>query len=393
MRSRSTAAWYNTCIIRALMIVVVAVITLSFPLAASAQILHGESFSTETGDHTVVWNKNWTAELYGEDDFSTMVMLEGQIMIYAVMFMHDPDLGLTEKAVYHSLSGVLVNSFDSTPTKSVEWEAGDGSFRGAHIIPISGIEFVLYLRVDPATDSTGPTMQFAAAPTRAFPVSLEAMQEELTLDGVPVFDGDNGEDVLERLDLSEKVESEVEPSSEAMPSDVSTDSSTATDRSRTARNAHLPAAARNQQVYISADTGFTVAWDDPWINMAETDSTVGEFSLIDDSGRIVVSFTGRATTETNREAFFQDIIARESRYSGFVDSLLQEDRLLIATWTAENELAVLEYIFVDDETVVTIMVTVTSNKPERYMENIELITLNGEPILQDFNELWADQED
>ena len=123
--------------------------------------------------------------------------------------------------------------------------------------------------------------------------------------------------------------------------------------------------------------------------MAETNATIGEFSLTSDTGRSVVSFTGRSTTETNRQAFFEDIVARESRYDGFVGSVISDDRLLIATWTADNELAVLEYVFVDDSTVVTIMATITSGNPDRYAIDAQSIELNDEPILRDWDELWS----
>src|SRR5699024_9951641 len=138
-------------------------------------------------------------------------MLEGQIMIYAIMFIHDEDLNLSMRAVYQSLSGVLINQFDSPPSHSIEWEEGDGTYRGAHLLELSGIDFVLFLRVDPALDGTGPTMQFAAAPLRAFPVSLEAMQEELIVDGNQVFAGDDGADVTARLETST---ADSEPASE-----------------------------------------------------------------------------------------------------------------------------------------------------------------------------------
>lgn len=375
-----------------MLIALVAAISLGMPFSASAQVLRGDSFVTESGDHSVEWNDNWIASLTSEDDFSTMVMLEGQIMIYSVMFMHDPELGLSERAIYHSLSGVLTSSFDSEPTHSVEWEDEDGTFHGAHSIPLSGIDFVIYMRVDPAVDGSGPTMQFAAAPSRAFPVSLDAMQEELSIDGVPVMDGADGEDVMARLnattdDADASAESEA-PAEESAPA---SNSARPTDANpRRPREAQIPAAESAGQEYVSASTGFTVTYPDSWTDMADSDSTVGEFSVDGASGRAVVSFTGRSTTETNRQAFFEDIEARESRYPGFVGSVIGEDRLLIATWTADNELAVLEYVFVDDSTVVTIMVTITSGNPERYVSDIQEIELDGTPILQNFDELWPE---
>src|SRR5699024_5544825 len=133
---------------------------------------------------------------------------------YAVMFVHDEDLGLSNRAVYASLSGVLINQFDAPPSLSIEWEEGDGSYRGAHILQLSGIDFVLYLRVDPATPGTGPMMQFAAAPLQAFPVSLAAMQDEVTVDDGAVFSGDDGVDVTARLE-AETAESEPAASADA----------------------------------------------------------------------------------------------------------------------------------------------------------------------------------
>lgn len=399
MRTRHATLHKSTMFTRVTMIALAAIIAFVMPIAASAQVIQGESFVTETGDHTIAWNENWVAELSGEDDFSTMLMLEGQIMIFAVMFMHDPDLGLSEKAVYHSLSGVLVSSFESTPTQSVEWVGDDGSYRGAHVIELSGIDFVLYLRVDAGTETSGPTMQFAAAPTRAFPVSLEAMQQELTIDGEPVLDGDDGQDVLDKLELGTSTDSETEATDstgEASEPNALVERerpSTSNTGSKSARDAHLPSTAAPVREYVSPSTGFTVSWSESWTDMATTESTVGEFSLLDDTGRVVVSFTGRATTETNRAAYFDDIVARESRYPGFIGSSVADDRLLIATWTADNELAVLEYVFVNDSTVVTIMVTVTSGDPARYVDNIQTIELDGVPILQDWNEIWDNRED
>ena len=382
---------------RVFIVVLAAVICFGAPLAATAQELRGTSFVTESGDHRVDWNDNWTASLTAEDEFSTMVMLEGQIMIYAVMFIHDEDLGLSERAVYHSLSGVLVTSFDSPPTLSIEWEGSDGSYLGVHLLQLSGIDFVLFLRVDPAEPGTGPTMQFAAAPVTAFPVSLQAMQDELSVDGVPVFDGESGEDVLARLEGEPSAEAEPpvptgSEDAELAPSSAADDASQPSplqDRSRLQRDAHLTSPDPSGDSYVSLAHGFEITYTDFWSDMSLTDSTVGEFSLESENGRSVVSFTGRATTETNRQAFFEDIVARESRYSGYVGSVMGDDRLLIATWTADNELAVLEYVFVNDSTVVTIMATITSGNPDRYVTDIQEIQLDGTPILRDWDELWT----
>ena len=381
-RSTIEAIRNPSLIMRVAMILLVMMISVGMPMAASAQTLRGTSFTTSTNDHTVEWNENWNASLEGDDDFSTMVMLEGQIMIYAVMFIHDPLAGLSPKSVYYSLSGVLTSSFDSTPTRSVEWEGDDKSFRGAHMIELSGIDFVLYLRVDPAASSdTGPIMQLAAAPVRAFPVSLDAMQTEIFIDGAPSLDGDSGEDIMGRLstdaDLSEETASPV----------VAADSGPA-QRTRIAADAR-PAAAPQSSEYESAANGYTVSYTGPWLDMAETNATIGEFSLRDaESSRVVVSFTGRSTTETNREAYFDDIVARESRYPGYVGSEVSDDRLLIASWTTESELAVLEYVFVDDDTVVTIMVTVSSANPNRYIAGVRDIQLDGQGILRDWDDVW-----
>lgn len=392
MRIRTATLPHSNTFLRVALVILAALISFSAPLSASAQVLTGTSFETETGDHAVEWNDNWIATLSSEDEFSTMLMLEGQIMIYSVMFLHDPNLGLSERVIYNSLSGVLTSSFDAEPTQSVEWEGEDGSFNGAHIIPLSGIDFVIYMRVDPATESSGPVMQFAAAPSRAFPLSLTAMQQELTVDGVSAFDGADGEEVMAQLDLetadAEESDSAAPTQAEPAPSTTAPNSSRpGSDSTRQPRSAHIQDEESTGGTYISSNAPYEVTYSDAWVDMAESDSTVGEFSLSGGSNRVVVSFTGRSTTETNREAFFQDIVARESRYSGFVGSVIKDDRLTIATWTSENELAVLEYVFVDDLTVVTIMVTVTSSNPERYVGTLEEIELNGSPILPDLEDV------
>ncbi len=390
------------------LMILTVIMVVSYPLSSSAQTLSGTDFVTESGDHTMSWNDNWTASLVSEDEFSTMVMLEGQIMIYAVMFIHDEDLNLSLGAVYQSLSGVLINQFDAPPTHSVEWEDDDGAFRGAHLIELSGIDFVLFLRVDPASEGSGPTMQFAAAPVRAFPVSLSAMQEEIIVDGEPVFAGEDGEAVTTQLELeSSAAEAEPAPdSSEISPTDAvesPADSAPApapgngpnplNDRSRLQRDAHLSREQADDGEYISESSGYSVTYPSGWEDMSATGSTIGEFSLISDSGRTVVSFNGRSTTETNRQEFFEDIVARESRYPGYVGSVISDDRLLLATWTADNELAVLEYVFVDDSTVVTIMATISSGNPGHYITDTQLIELNDSPILRDWDELWPEEQE
>lgn len=379
-----------------LMMMLVVIIGFAMPFATSAQVLRGTSMETEDGDHSLEWNDNWSASLIAEDDFSTMVMVEGQIMIYAVMFIHDEELSLSARTVYHSLSGVLINQFDSEPTHSTEWEVGDGAYRGAHLLQLSGIDFVLYLRVDPANDGSGPIMQFAAAPVRAFPVSLDAMQTELIVDGGPVFADDDGDDVLTRLDLgAESSDTDVDAAeSEQAPSAPATGTSDRSrpleDRSRVRRDAHISTEDSSEFTWVSEANNFQVTWTEAWSDMSLTGATIGEFSLSSESGRTVVSFSGRSTTETNRQAFYEEIVTRESRYSGFVDSVITDDRLLIASWTEENELAILEYVFVDDSTVVTIMVTITSGNPARYIDEVLAVELNGEPILRDWDDLWSD---
>lgn len=388
---------YSTLWARATLVLLAVFIGVAMPMSASAQTLRGTSFSTESGDHTMEWDDNWTASLTTEDDFTTMVMLEGQIMIYAAMFIHDENLGLSERVVYQSLSGVLVNSFDSPPIHSIEWQDENGTYNGAHLISLSGIDFVLYLRVDPPTPGTGPTMQFGAAPVRAFPLSLEAMQAEISIDGKPVFDGENGEDILIRLDgepnqaptdSEDSAAESSEPSAaDSEPAEVS---NPLKDRSRQQRDAQINSQPVSAYSYESAQHGFMVEFPEIWENMALDNATIGEFSLQATSGRSVVSFTGRSTTETNRQAFFEDIVARESRYEGYVGSVISDDRLLLATWTADSELAILEYVFVGDSTVVTIMAAITSGNPNRYVPDLQEITLNGDPILRDWEELWPE---
>ena len=375
--------WFTQVIL----IVLVAAISLASPSAtmAQTQTLRGTSFTTGVGQQTIAWNNNWNASLQGDDDFSTMVMLDSQIMIYAVMFIHDPLTGLDASAVYHSLSGVLTNSFDSEPTQTVEWEGDNGAFHGLNVISLSGIDFALYLRVDPPSgDQTGPTMQLAAAPVRAFPTSLDAMQEELSINDRPVMEGSDGEEIMAMLGNPETLEE--------APAETAEEAPPAPARSRR----DLPAAIHDSAdpaggEFESAANDYTVTYDASWQDMAESDATVGEFSLIDsETGRTVVSFTGRSTTETNREAYFEDIVARESRYDGFVGSSVSDDRLLVVTWTSDNELAVLEYVFVDDNTLVTVMVTVSSSNPESGIAAARGIQLDGADILQDWDDVWPE---
>lgn len=152
-------------------------------------------------------------------------------------------------------------------------------------------------------------------------------------------------------------------------------------------------AASATTAYVSPANGFTVTYTDAWQDMAASNATVGEFSLSDTAtGRAVVSFSGRSTTETNREAFFQDIVQRESRYPGYVGSVVTDDRLLIASWTDANELVVLEYVFVDDATVVTIMVTVNTSSPDRAIASVREIQLNGDGILRDWEKIWPPED-
>ena len=381
--------WFTQVIL----IVLVAAISLASPSAtmAQTQTLRGTSFTTGVGQQTIAWNNNWNATLQGDDDFSTMVMLDSQIMIYAVMFIHDPLTGLDASAVYHSLSGVLTNSFDSEPTQTVEWEGDNGAFHGLNVISLSGIDFALYLRVDPPSgDQTGPTMQLAAAPVRAFPTSLDAMQEELSINDRPVMEGSDGEEIMAMLGNPETVEEA--PAESAADDEAAEEAAPAPARSRRDLHAAIhdsadPAGGE----FESAANDYTVTYDASWQDMAESDATVGEFSLIDsEPGRTVVSFTGRSTTETNREAYFEDIVARESRYDGFVGSSVSDDRLLVVTWTSDNELAVLEYVFVDDNTLVTVMVTVSSSNPESGIAAARGIQLDGADILQDWDDVWPE---
>lgn len=389
MEQRSTfdITYAPTLLSRAILAALLLLVGIGMPVSASAQTLRGSSFTTSTNDHTIEWNDSWNASLQGDDDFSTMVMLEGQIMIYAVMFIHDPLAGLNAKAVYYSLSGVLTTSFDSTPTQTVEWAGDDGTFHGLHVIELSDIDFLLYLRVDPAKGSgTGPTMQLAAAPLRAFPASMDAMQAELLIDGEAVLAGADGEEIMARLDDSAaESPADAESAGDSSPAPAAARD----DRGRIPTGMHESTESATGSEYVSTANGFTVSYGQPWQDMAETNNTVGEFSLADpESSRIVISFTGRATTETNREAYFQDIVARESRYQGYVNSVVTDDRLLIATWTTDTELSVLEYVFVDDDTLVTTMVTISSSNPDRYMDEIRDIQLDGEGILRDWDELW-----
>ncbi len=378
---------------RTVMLLLALLVGISAPTTATAQTLRGTSFTTANGEHSLTWNENWTASLEGDDEFATMVMLEGQIMIYAVMFIHEPLGGLNTKSVYYSLANVLTGSFDSEPTQTVEWESEDGSYHGANVIQLSGIDFLLYLRVDPAQpEDSGSIMQLAAAPVRAFPSSFEAMQTEISIDGGPSLSGETGEDILARLDSGSAETVAAESDAESAPaSDAARDS--LAERPRMPMPESATPAASATTAYVSPANGFTVTYTDAWQDMAASNATVGEFSLSDTAtGRAVVSFSGRSTTETNREAFFQDIVQRESRYPGYVGSVVTDDRLLIASWTDANELVVLEYVFVDDATVVTIMVTVNTSSPDRAIASVREIQLNGDGILRDWEKIWPPED-
>lgn len=364
--------WLSVLIVATLCLV--SVLT---PASLTAQTIRGTEFTSDPGGPTVRWTEDWEASLEGDDDFSTMVMLQGEIMIYAVMFVHEPLPEMSMRSVYFSLSDVLVANFDSEPTQVYEWQADDGSFRGLNVIELSGINFVLYMRVDPGVDDTGPTMQFAGAPLRAFPSSLTAIQTEITIDGVPAMADDNGEELLTLLQ-----------SNEASPSDPA-DTAAASPSSSLQRmptgSARIPSSEETGGEFVSVENDFTVRYGEDW---SPTDSMIGEFSLVS-TGRptTVVSFIGRSTTETNRAAYFEDIVARESRHAGFIGSVTDDDRLLIASWSNEDELSLLEYVFVDDDTVVTVMVTISGSNPQRGVDRVQQIELDGIPILQGWDEL------
>lgn len=363
-----------------LRVLAVAVLCLMSTVApVSAQTIRGTEFISEQGGQTVTWTEDWDASLEGDDDFSTMLMLQGEIMIYAVMFVHEPLEELSLRSVYFSLSDVLIENFDSAPTQTYEWDGDDGSFRGINVIELSGINFLLYMRVDPGVADSGPIMQFAAAPLRAFPSSLTAMQSEIFIDSVPVMDGDNGDDLMTMLEAN---------ATSVADSEAPTTSSLApTSRQRVpVGSARVPdEAASAGGEFVSAANDYTVTYGDDW---SPTESPIGEFSLVS-SGRptTLVSFIGRSTTETNREAYFQDIVARESRHAGYIGSVTEDDRLLVASWSSEDELSVLEYVFVDEDTVVTVMVTVSSSNPQRGIELAQQIELDGTPLLQGWDDL------
>lgn len=358
----------------ALLVATLCLISVFMPATVAAQTLRGTEFTSDLGGPTVRWTEDWEASLEGDDDFSAMVMLQGEIMIYAVMFVHEPLPEMSMRSVYFSLSDVLVANFDSQPTQVYEWLAEDGSFRGLNVIKLSGINFVLYMRVDPGVDGGGPTMQFAGAPVRAFPSSLTAMQSEITIDGLPAMADDDGEELLALLE-----------SNEASAADTSVEDASSTHQRVPAGSAKVPAPDVVGGEFVSETNDFTVRYGEGW---SPTDSVIGEFSLIS-AGRptTVVSFIGRSTTETNRAAYFEDIVARESRHAGFIGSVTDDDRLLIASWSNDDELSVLEYVFVDDDTVVTVMVTLSGSNPQRGIDRVQQIELDGIPILQGWDEL------
>ncbi len=359
----------------ALIVATLCLVSVFMPAALAAQTLRGTEFTSDLGGPTVRWTEDWEASLEGDDDFSTMLMLQGEIMIYAVMFVHEPLPEMSMRSVYFSLSDVLVANFDSQPTQVYEWQAEDGSFRGLNVIQLSGINFVLYMRVDPGVAGAGPTMQFAGAPVRAFPSSLTAMQTEITIDGLPAMADDDGEELLALLE-----------SNEVSAADTSLAEAAGThQRVPAGSTAKIPVPDIFGGEFVSETNDFTVRYGEEW---SPTDSMIGEFSLIS-TGRptTVVSFIGRSTTETNRAAYFEDIVARESRHAGFIGSVTDDDRLLIASWSNDDELSVLEYVFVDDDTVVTVMVTLSGSNPERGIDRVQQIELDGIPVLQGWDEL------
>ncbi|MCA9833057.1 MAG: hypothetical protein KC435_03875 [Thermomicrobiales bacterium] len=371
------------------LIMVAAIAPMLAPTSLAAETLRGDEYTTDYGDHTITWTDDWSASLESDEDFSSMLMFQGDISIYAVMFIHDPDVGLSPRSVYYSLADVLLESFDASPTQTIEWTGDDGAFRGINLVEIEGIKFLLFMRVDPATAESGPTMQFAGAPVSAFPLSLEAMQQDLVINDMPVMDGEDGNEILAVLEENEPTSE----SAETVDSDSAAEPATA--KNSADRNAPssglLPTSTEAESSggeFESATNDYTVTYGDGWV---ATNSLIGEFSITS-SGRpeVVISFTGRDTTETNRQAYFEDIVASEQRHSGYVNSVISDDRLLIASWSDDDELAVLEYIFVDDDTVVTVMVTVSGSKPEKRIEGVRTVEINGEPLLRDWDELWGE---
>lgn len=387
------------------------------PLLTAGQGLQDFSYTTANGIHTIEWNENWTASLQGEDDFSTMLMLESQIMIYIVMFIHEPMTGISTRAIYFSLADVVTSGFDGPPKSSVEWSEGEGNYQGAYIINISGFDFLIFMRVDvPEGEESGPVVQVAGTPVTGFTGGLESMQKDLILDGLPVLNGVDGAEVTNAVETGVPPGGEAEPAPASANADSERGEGGAQERDRSSeppgsapeqeqgRSSNsssgpwdrlVPRASNNAQpadgpgFYQHENPEYLVTWPDVWQNMAITDSTVGQFSLtLNSSTSVIVSFTGRSTTETNRDAYFDDIIAREARYEGFVGSVKSDDRLITATWVNESELTVLEYIFIDDTTVITVMVTIKSPRPENAVPEVQRITLNNQGILRDWSQLW-----
>lgn len=364
---------------------------------AHARVLEGTSYTTPNGVHTLEWTDAWTVEVSDNDSFSSQLSLNSQVIIYLALFIHDPMAGISPRSVYSSFSDVMVSTLDADVKSVVEWPGEDGSHQGAYIVDMGGIEFLLYMRVDPATTTdSGPTLQIMATPVGAFENSLQSLQADVLIDGVPALDGLEAQEVLDAVKNLSESESEAAATATAESPPAAVDSSSRSRSGLLDRIAPASSAPADESaspagggVYTSDVPPYTVNYPPMWIDMATEGSTVGQFSLeLDSSTSTIVSFTGRTTTETNRDAYFSELVAREKRFPGFVGSVQTENRLITATWTSEDELAVLEYIFVNDNTLVTVMVTIQSPRPENVIPLVQQIQLEGDFLLPGWEELW-----
>lgn len=334
-------------------------------LSASAQ--SGNTYTTPSGAHTVVWGSDWTLDqksVTSESGLDAIMLRKDVALLQAMFFPSGMDLvemrGVFTDGFRKGFSGE-VETMDSGSYSNVAYEFDR--------LTLDGVEMGMFLVLidrGPGSDATG--MMFGA-PVKEFESEFGAAQRDIHVDGESIFKG------VDPCGLQGMIGAPSKPS----PSGQSQGSSRTTSGNTSARS--------SGQTYTNPSYGYTVTYAQPWQDASGV-TDIGDFSVYNPGSSAIGGFVGLSTSGMQEVIFFD--IASAAFLEGLpagadvVDQVTGQSRILLVASTSDG-VFIQEYIFLPgNQTAIQVTLLIQGRDVDAAVASFQAsISVNGSiPLTQ-----------
>jgi hypothetical protein len=289
------------------------------------------------------------------------------------MFIGD-DLGVDLDFFLEEFREGFESGAGSTLTPVDSWESGT-SLHSMDLMELDDVEFAIYSTIEEGRLGSGPVLMLFGMLPDAFERSFETLQEEVTLNGDPVFADDDAESLASILDGGTATSSSSSDRSSGRSSRSNSNTSSETSRQ----------SGRSSQgsAYRDSEYGYTVDYSSPW---SPASPAAGSLTLQDSSfntvGFMGMPFFGSRTA-------FIDIMESSWQGSGgvYLGTVETDDRILMVTEVPGGGILAQEIIFMDSTTAVVVSVVLIGDTAAAVRSLQQNVSVNDEPVLRDWNDL------